>query len=156
MILTLAIEPFFQQVIQYQGCAQPQPNSFAGVPGASNYTTYGDRLGPGAYQVENAMGAAISIGLINPPANASTLLTPQCVTGNCTFSEDDGASFSTTAMCYSCSDITDRIENKSDKSDRTITGYKYTLDNLALTYNTALSTEVGGSTLSMIMRPPPI
>lgn len=49
------------------------------------------------------------MGLLSPPPNSSAAITADCRTGNCTFPSDDGATFSTLALCHSCVDISHTI-----------------------------------------------
>lgn len=55
------------------------------------------------------MQASIYFGLLSPSPNSSAAVTASCRTGNCTFPHDDGAAFSTLAICQSCKDISDTI-----------------------------------------------
>lgn len=49
------------------------------------------------------------MGLLSPPPNSSAAMTADCRTGNCTFPSDNGATFSTLAMCHSCVDISHTV-----------------------------------------------
>ena len=126
-ILALAIDPFTQQVIQYEGCLQEVPNSIAAIPRSNKYLI-GKTGGALSDNLDAPMSSAITVGVITPPQNVSTLISSQCQFGNCTFPEDRGSTFSTIGMCYSCKDITDRVFNASGiKGNSTSMTRNYTL-----------------------------
>ncbi|KIV79501.1 hypothetical protein PV11_07060 [Exophiala sideris] len=63
------------------------------------------------------MTAAFYLGLIAPPANSSTNIKAQCPSGNCTFQQTSGASYSSIAMCSECADISGSIQNNNYTED---------------------------------------
>lgn len=119
MIVALAIDPFTQQVIEYYPCSSPLRGAIASIPRKNIYAVLG------YYDTTNAIGdlpsnmnAAIYVGVLSPPANASSLISINCPSGNCTFPESNGLSYSSLAMCSACDDISDTIEaNYQDGDD---------------------------------------
>lgn len=70
------------------------------------------------------MAAALYVGLIQPPVNATSSIPVQCSTGNCTFPQDHDATHSSLAMCSSCTDISDTVSrNKTQINNQTISYY---------------------------------
>jgi len=59
------------------------------------------------------MAAGITLGIVNPPNDPATLIATQCETGNCTFPQQHGASYTSVGMCFSCSDISGQIQNQT-------------------------------------------
>ncbi|OQV05885.1 hypothetical protein CLAIMM_10541 [Cladophialophora immunda] len=76
--------------------------------GAGSYFTNGD-----SKAADGNMTAGIYLGLINPPANLSSAIVPNCATGNCTFSTNASDTYTTVAMCSSCTDISRSVQNTS-------------------------------------------
>ncbi|ROV89598.1 hypothetical protein VMCG_09925 [Cytospora schulzeri] len=107
-IAALAVDPFSQQIIQSEPCLWNVTGVTAEIPKMQNYeariTTPSNKP-----RITGSMQGAIYMGLLAPPQNSSAAITASCRTGNCTFPHDDGAAFSTLAMCQSCSDISDTI-----------------------------------------------
>lgn len=56
------------------------------------------------------MQAAIYAGLLNPQSNSSATIHTDCISGNCNFTSEKGATFSSLAMCHTCSDISNQVE----------------------------------------------
>lgn len=111
MIAALAVEPFPQQIVHYEDCLQPIPQLVASISRTNSYSTYGFEVGlDGATSLDATMVDSLYTGLINPPANSTSLIVTECPTGNCTFPSDNGASYSSIAMCHSCEDISDQIK----------------------------------------------
>ena len=70
------------------------------------------------------MAAALYVGLIQPPVNATSSIPFQCSTGNCTFPEDRVATHSSLAMCSSCTDISETVsKNQTQTHNQTISYY---------------------------------
>ena len=142
-ILSTAIDPFSQQILDYYNCLRPLESVGSAqttIPitnyyGAGFFYTNGD-----AYAADGNMTAAVYLGLINPPANLSSTIASNCATGNCTFSMNASDTYSTAAMCSSCTDISATVQNSSA--------------GLALNYKTASGCQVGpggvvGSSMSV-------
>ena len=105
-IVSIAIDPFFQQVIKYYECRRLLPDDVASIPRANHYTVNGTR--PSTLDepfLDNDMVVAVYLGLLKPPANSSASISSRCSTGNCTFPADQSASYQSLTMCYSCLDI---------------------------------------------------
>ncbi|KAL1383831.1 hypothetical protein HDK64DRAFT_257523 [Phyllosticta capitalensis] len=107
-IVALAIGPLSQGIVKYYSCAILSTDAVAHIPRISKYTAVGGYMGTGTFQLDAPMTAAVYTGLLDPPISSTVPIT--CPTGNCTFpGGDDGPTFSTLAMCYSCRDITTTI-----------------------------------------------
>ena len=105
-IVALAIDPFTQQIVQYYDCLQPIDGAIACVPRTNSYTASGFATSAKDVNLDGPMTTALYIGLLDPPANASSNIPATCSTGNCTFPQDNGATHSSLAMCSSCNDVT--------------------------------------------------
>lgn len=113
-IAALAVDPFSQQIIQFQPCLWNATGLAAQIPKAQTFQP-GITTPSVKPRMTGSMQAAIYMGLLSPPLNSSATVTASCQTGNCTFPSDRGATFSTLAMCQSCVDISDTITyNTSD------------------------------------------
>ncbi|OCL05885.1 hypothetical protein AOQ84DRAFT_379147, partial [Glonium stellatum] len=134
-IAALAIDPFFQQMLQYYNCLEPIADSVALIPRTNNYTTVGMLA-----SLDTQMAATIYMGMLNPPANASSSIPVTCSTGNCTFpAYEGGVSYSSLAMCSSTEIISHNITwNQSSQS--------YTLPSGASAGLPALFSSVGVET----------
>jgi hypothetical protein len=110
-ICALAVDPFSQQILSYQPCPHDLANSEARIARTNAYYATGFRPTPYDYSAEGTLQRAINVGLVAPAADPSTLTSFRCGSGNCTFPQDAGASFSTLGMCFSCNDISDQIKN---------------------------------------------
>ena len=117
--MALATDPFSQQVVQYYECPQPILGSIASIPKTNNYTRSGSRTSGDSAGLDNNMAAALYVGLIQPPSNATSSIPVQCSKGNCTFPEDHGATHSSLAMCSSCTDISEMISRNNTQSNNT-------------------------------------
>lgn len=123
-IAALAVDPFSQQVIQYYDCLQTDTGSTARIPKTNRYSVGGMHTGARSATLDGPTQVAIYMGLLSPPANSSASISVDCPTGNCTFpATDDGATFSTLAICRSCSDISSTVTVND-----TTTPVNYTLD----------------------------
>ncbi|ROV96076.1 hypothetical protein VPNG_09149 [Cytospora leucostoma] len=116
-IAALAVDPFSQQIIQSEPCLWNLTDATAEIPIVQDF-------GPGIVErtvrarITASMQAAIYMGLLSPPLNSSAAVTASCRSGNCTFPHDNGATFSTLAMCHSCVNISDTItSNHSQYED---------------------------------------
>jgi hypothetical protein len=119
MIVALAIDPFTQQVIEYYSCSSALNGAIASIPRKNIYAVLSaedttDAIGDLPFN----MNAAIYVGVLSPPADASSLISVDCRSGNCTFPESNGLSYSSLAMCSACDDISNTIEaNYQDGND---------------------------------------
>ena len=86
--------------------------------------------------LDGPMAAAVYIGMLNPPANASSSIPVTCSTGNCTFpAYEGGVSYSSLAMCSSTEDISHTIIGNG-------TSLNYTLPSGASTGDSVLFSTV--------------
>ncbi|MCJ1470976.1 hypothetical protein MMC07_009624 [Pseudocyphellaria aurata] len=122
-IIALAIGPFSQQVLQYDECLQPIPDGIAYIRKANSYTKAGSRLSGDSVGLDNTMAAALYVGLIQPPANATSSIPFECSTGNCTIPEDQGANYSSLAMCSNCTDISATISRNITQINKQFVAY---------------------------------
>ncbi|KAH8594043.1 hypothetical protein B0O99DRAFT_673193 [Bisporella sp. PMI_857] len=118
-LLVFILDPFTQQVLQFEYCSFIHPTIKADITRTNSYILDNTNVLGGA--IDLRMAVAINTGLNNPPradygvyreehqvaanANAAaSLVETTCETGNCTFDL-----FSTLAMCHTCDDITTLI-----------------------------------------------
>lgn len=100
-ILSIAVDPFFQQILSYRDCQVPVPSVRATIPRTSYFDKdhmYKD-IDLGFFPSQGAK-AALNKGVLAAPEAISS----NCPTGNCTFSK-----FSTLGLCSSCEDITETL-----------------------------------------------
>ena len=82
-------------------------------------------MNPGVDEVYFPIAAAINMGIIQPNDDPTSTLTRGCISGNCTFSSDHGATFSTVAMDYACENITAELHRVESNKTQEIS---YSLD----------------------------
>lgn len=111
-ILTLAIDPFAQQVLQFNNCLRPIEGSSATIVRTNNYTVGAFGYAAGTPSLDTKMTATLYQGLLSPPPNTSALVTTYCQTGNCTFPDVRGTAYTSLAMCSSVEDISHTISEK--------------------------------------------
>ena len=100
-IVVLAIDPFVQQIIHYSDCSVPMAGLQATVPRTNVYLpqmTNGGNITDG---VTPGLRAAINAGM----TTANGIVSPVCLTGNCTFLKEYGS----VAYCSSCADVTEDL-----------------------------------------------
>ncbi|KAI0014695.1 hypothetical protein F4780DRAFT_784859 [Xylariomycetidae sp. FL0641] len=112
IILSLACDPLVQQSVKTVPC----PRILAGekatvpvahaVPGSSSYF----RASAGAFELQYDMKGAMLSGVTDSLGNATTLAA-SCSTGNCTFEEHHGITYSSIGFCRKCIDTTPLIES---------------------------------------------
>lgn len=114
-IIAMAVDPFAQQVIQYDYCSTVALHTVALIPRTNNYTAGFRATNGGAGHSSGAMNAAFyGQGLFDPPKSASSSIKLSCPTGNCTFpATSDGVSYMSLGMCSSCIDISNTITNST-------------------------------------------
>ncbi|KAK7918398.1 hypothetical protein PG985_010272 [Apiospora marii] len=146
-VVAMAVDPFTQQVVQTQPCLREDTSAVALIPRANIYnvtTSVMPNWDSGRQNIYPALAVSIYRGLITPPENASSVITPICPSGNCTFPDHDGAAYQTIAMCHKCDNITDLVE--ITHSPRNGEKY-YTLPSgINVTYDHPLSTTSSNST----------
>ena len=111
-ILTLAIDPFAQQVLHFDNCLRPIEGSSATIARTSNYTVGAFLLALGNPTLDTKMTATLYQGLLSPPSNTSALVSTYCQTGNCTFPNARGTAYTSLAMCSSVEDISHTISEE--------------------------------------------
>ena len=128
ILVAIAIDPFSQAVIDYAPCQRPDDTDVAQIPRTNRWNWVNTLPNETSHWFETNFIA----GLLTPPSNTSSLINVHCPSGNCTFPADQhGSSFSSLAMCYSCDDITDQVEEQGGQYSlppypRTIPGDSYT------------------------------
>ncbi|KAK8037209.1 hypothetical protein PG991_000555 [Apiospora marii] len=109
-ILSLAIDPFAQQVLGFHSCLEPLEGALTTIPRTNNYTRGDVQYSLGTPSVDGPMTAALYSGFLNPPDNASSLIPVYCPSGNCTFNNAASGTFTTLAMCSSVDDISSSVK----------------------------------------------
>ncbi|KAK8109248.1 hypothetical protein PG984_015049 [Apiospora sp. TS-2023a] len=104
-ILTLALDPFTQQLVRYYSCRQESRDQKATLPRAN---TYSEGL---SSTIAAPAAGAINQGLYNPDSVTAPLF---CPSGNCTFDPP----FTTLGFCSICEDISNQlvITKESERS----------------------------------------
>ncbi|KAF7536658.1 hypothetical protein G7054_g4372 [Neopestalotiopsis clavispora] len=83
-VMMVAVDPFFQQLIQYYGCLQPI-TAPATISRTNNYTVGGNRTQLLFSEPGSAMAKAIYSGALEPPSTEAATIAYNCPTGNCKF-----------------------------------------------------------------------
>lgn len=109
-IFALAIDPFSQQVLHYRNCLEPNDLVTAQISVTNYYTLTGGHTGPLEAAMRNDMTLAIYNGLLSSVEDGLSLVSFTCPSGNCTFASDNGATYSSLAICYKTQDITQHIQ----------------------------------------------
>ena len=127
-ILTLAVGPFVQQILQFRNCLIPLEGSSAMVPRTNNYTA---GILQHQQEIQNPflnreMTVALYQGLIKPPARTSDLIRPYCESGNCTFPHSNKTAYTSLAMCSSIEDISQLVSGHGNLENESET-WNYTL-----------------------------
>lgn len=123
-VLAFITDPFTQQILDYESCAQKDTGLIAKLSRTNGYTKRGGAFTQRDFVIDAPMSVAINRGTVDPPADPATLVTSDCKSGNCTF-----APFSTVALCHSCREVTNEIQNNTRYSAN---GLRYTNFTLAL------------------------
>lgn len=105
IILTIAIDPFAQQVVHYYSCNLPSTSTNATMPRTGLFQETGStRLRVNANTITAGLASAINAGVFS--ANAAMQITSACPSGNCRFSDP----YHTVGYCSNCSDISDQVK----------------------------------------------
>lgn len=104
----LPIDPFAQQIIRYYGCSVRVEDYQATIPRTNVYTSSGTHVGAGSISIPPEIQTAINARIFSPGG----LVTPSCLTGNCSFSQP----YSTVGFCGGCNDVTGDLRFKSTSS----------------------------------------
>ncbi|KAK2610150.1 hypothetical protein N8I77_003603 [Diaporthe amygdali] len=102
ILLTLAVDPFTQQLVRYYDCKQTSTKSNATLPRSMMYSEAGAHTSAGIWPPATAVLGYIDQGLYNP-ADIRTPFT--CDSGNCTFDNF----FSTLGFCSTCEDMSSQL-----------------------------------------------
>ena len=103
ILLTLAVDPFTQQLVRYYDCKQTSTKSTATIPRSTMYSEAGAHTSAGIWPPATAVLGYIDQGLYNP-ADLKTPFT--CESGNCTFNN----LFSTLGFCATCEDMSSQLK----------------------------------------------
>ncbi|KAI0914483.1 hypothetical protein F4823DRAFT_637549 [Ustulina deusta] len=109
-VVSLAIDAFSQQVLHFYTCPQPAKGMSASITRTNNYTVGGFSYGVGISEPHVKITAALYEGLLDPPANFSSIVPTSCSSGNCTFT----GTYSSLEMCSSVQDISSQITERGD------------------------------------------
>src|SRR5690606_35140381 len=102
VLASVATEVFTQSTVQYESCQLFIVDATASLPKAHTFDPVIDTLRSGTKTTDMDTKLAIYKGLINPPQNGSASMAGHvnCLTGNCTFVQDqDRGSFATLGIC---------------------------------------------------------
>ncbi|KAI0967777.1 hypothetical protein F4678DRAFT_482803 [Xylaria arbuscula] len=133
IVLSLAIDPFSQQVLEFYSCPQSLKGDLAVIPRTNRYTlNASQRITPESPVVSGKMTAALYQGLLTPSVNASSVVATSCPSGNCTFA----GMYTSLSMCSFVRDVSDKVTGGDGvQSDN------YTLPSgVYITRNNALAT----------------
>lgn len=126
-ILTFAVGPFAQQLLRFSSCLIPFEGSSATVARTNNYTVGALQLALGDPSIDGRMTAALYQGLLNPPSNASALMSTYCPSGNCTFPHSNSTAYTSLAICSSIEDISQLISGHGNVGNNSYETWNYTL-----------------------------
>jgi hypothetical protein len=104
-VLTIAIDPFAQQVVHYYSCNLAFTGANATMPRTGLFQEAGSvHLSVNANTVTPGLASAINAGVFS--AEAAMRITSDCPSGNCQFPEP----YHTLGYCSNCSDISDQVK----------------------------------------------
>ncbi|KAI3393044.1 hypothetical protein diail_4783 [Diaporthe ilicicola] len=103
ILLTLAVDPFTQQLVRYYDCQQNSTSSTGTLPRSTMYSEAGAHTSAGIWPPATAVLGYIDQGLYNP-ADIKTPFT--CDSGNCTFDN----LYSTLGFCATCEDVSSQLK----------------------------------------------
>ena len=136
-ILTLALSPFVQQILQFSSCPIPLEGSSAIVARTNSYSV---GTSEGNSFIDTKMTAALYQGLLNTPSNASALISASCQSGNCTFPHSNKTAYTSLAMCSSIEDISQLISRHGNVEHFNSETWNYTLPSGLLLSRTRIMT----------------
>ncbi|KAM7223340.1 Protein of unknown function (DUF3176) domain containing protein [Rhypophila decipiens] len=115
IILSIAVDPFAQQALEFYSCQRPAEGAPAAtIARTNNYTHFNIGLALGSPVTEKPMTVALYKGLLDPPPNASFMISVFCPSGNCTFGggqDTETPYYTSLAMCSSVHDISGYIQS---------------------------------------------
>jgi hypothetical protein len=100
---------FTQQLVVFQNCMQQDLAVTPLISKTNNYSAAGMPTGNINFDSYPPMVAAINVGIIQPVVDFTNTLSHNCPSGNCTFPEDKGASFSTIGIRHACKNVTSDV-----------------------------------------------
>ncbi|KAI8941649.1 hypothetical protein NX059_002862 [Plenodomus lindquistii] len=124
---------FAQQLVQFQDCLEKDPAALVNISRTNGYARTGGQIQSNVFVDYAPMVAAINVGVLQSPGDLTSALSSGCSSGNCTFSENGNASFSTIAISHLCQDTTPQIRvlneskhtNSSNRNPETYLGLDY-------------------------------
>ncbi|KAK8013247.1 hypothetical protein PG991_009518 [Apiospora marii] len=111
-ILTLALDPFTQQLVRYYDCRQENIYQKAGLPRANTYNEGGRSA-----TIAASVVGVINQGLYNPDPVTAPLF---CPSGNCTFDPP----FTTLGFCSICEDISSQLVISKESETSTVSTHQ--------------------------------
>lgn len=121
IILSLAVDPFTQQVLRFYNCSTAI-NGYTATVARTNSYTIGETTG-----LDLKLQGALYQGMLNPPTNATVAISTYCPSGNCTFAHSDNVAYSTLAICSSIKDITNTVEGRGSGEAGFNVNWQYSL-----------------------------
>ncbi|KAI0198824.1 hypothetical protein F4808DRAFT_472493 [Astrocystis sublimbata] len=106
IVLTVAVDPFLQQIIAYVDCQQISPDVQSTIARTNNYNRTAGHLSAADSLIDAAMAVAMNTGMVNPPPHIPSLISTECQSGNCTF-----PNFMTVGACHSCENLSSQVRN---------------------------------------------
>lgn len=103
IVISLAIDPFVQQLVRYHDCLQARDDLNATIPQAYLFSDSGPSADTGPLMMATPLYRYFVRGLLTPNATKINFV---CPTGNCTF---DGP-YHTLGYTAICEDITDQLK----------------------------------------------
>ncbi|KAE9376115.1 hypothetical protein N431DRAFT_464171 [Stipitochalara longipes BDJ] len=106
IVISVAIDPFTQQVIQYyELTAASDVGGNATLPRTGIFLQGGPHIGAGENAPDNGMLGAVQAGFWTPGSDSYSVSASNCLTGNCTFTEP----YASVGICTSCSDLSSQV-----------------------------------------------
>ncbi|QLI64539.1 uncharacterized protein G6M90_00g026750 [Metarhizium brunneum] len=143
-LTTLAVDPFPQASVSMKHC-EHVTGHVASIPRTNSYTRNIALTGTHANAPDAGMQLAIYWGVLEPPDNSSVSIpsTLDCLTDNCTFPAEQGASFTSLAMCAYAWDVSDYIDGEmvDERRDFSLGPGLFLWGHLNTTYVTRAQTE---------------
>ncbi|KAH8800221.1 hypothetical protein F5884DRAFT_838164 [Xylogone sp. PMI_703] len=102
-IAALAMDPFIQQLVTYDGCSIALDDKAASLPRTNYFINLGVHIGAGLNSVTPQFQSAINSGIFS---TAKQPISFDCSTGNCTFPE----TFATVGYCSKCQDVSGSVQ----------------------------------------------
>ncbi|KAF2126905.1 hypothetical protein P153DRAFT_398990 [Dothidotthia symphoricarpi CBS 119687] len=104
LIITFLSDPFSQQIVRFVQCPESRDDLDANISKTNYYNAAGPHTGAIKNEIDGPMNGAINRALNDPPANASSVVSTNCRSGNCTY-----PLFSTVGVCHKVESIPEEI-----------------------------------------------